>query len=69
MVALSLQSVIFFPFTEPFKFLLKAGQKKEGGFRETSASLTVRKPLTVRITSNCGKFIKGWEYQTTLSIS
>ena len=24
------------------------------------------KPLTVRITANCGKFLKRWEYQTTL---
>ena len=23
------------------------------------------KPLTVWITTNCGKFFKGWEYQTT----
>ena len=25
--------------------------------------------LTVWITENCGKFFKGWEYQTTLSAS
>ena len=31
----------------------------------TSASLTVAKPLTVWITTNCGKFGKRWEYQTT----
>ena len=30
----------------------------------TSASLTVLKPLTVWITTNCGKFLKRWEYQT-----
>ena len=24
------------------------------------------KPLTVWITTNCGKFLKRWEYQTTL---
>ena len=24
------------------------------------------KPLTVWITTNCGKFLKKWEYQTTL---
>ena len=24
-------------------------------------------PLTVRITTNCGKFFKRWEYQTTLT--
>ena len=31
----------------------------------TSASLTTRKPLTVWITTNCGKFFKRWDYQTT----
>ena len=32
----------------------------------TSALLTTLKPLTVWITTNCGKFLKKWEYQTTL---
>ena len=27
------------------------------------------KPLTVWITTNCGKFLKRWEYQTTLPVS
>ena len=27
--------------------------------------LTTPKPLTVQITTNCGKFFKRWEYQTT----
>ena len=31
----------------------------------TSALLTTSKPLTVWITTNCGKFFKRWEYQTT----
>ena len=35
----------------------------------TSASLTMPKPLTVWITTNCGKFYKRWEYQTTLAAS
>ena len=30
-----------------------------------SPSLTTLKPLTVWITTNCGKFSKRWEYQTT----
>ena len=30
------------------------------------ALLTMPKPLTVWITTNCGKFLKRWEYQTTL---
>ena len=36
-------------------------------FRKTSISalLTRPKPLTVWITTNCGKFLKRWEYQTT----
>ena len=35
----------------------------------TSASLTKLKPLTVQITTNCGIFLKGWEYQNTLPAS
>ena len=35
----------------------------------TSASLTTLKPLTVWITRNYGKFLKWWEYQTTLPAS
>ena len=31
----------------------------------TSASLTTLKSLTVWITTNCGKLLKRWEYQTT----
>ena len=31
----------------------------------TSALLTMPKPLTVQITTNCGKFWKRREYQTT----
>ena len=31
----------------------------------TSALLTTPKPLTVWITTNCGKFLKRWEHQTT----
>ena len=30
----------------------------------TSALLTMPKPLTVWITTNCGNFLKRWEYQT-----
>ena len=35
----------------------------------TSALLTMQKPLTVWITTNCGKFWKRWEYQTTWPVS
>ena len=34
-----------------------------------SASSTMLKPLTVWITTNCRKFFKRWEYQTTLPVS
>ena len=46
-------------------------QKKRGNSKKisTSASLTVLKPLTVWITTNCGKFLERWEYQTTLLVS
>ena len=39
--------------------------EKAREFQKTSASLTTLKPLTVWITTNCGKFFKRWEYQTT----
>ena len=35
----------------------------------TSVSLTMLKPLTVWITKNGEKFLKRWEYQTTLPVS
>ena len=35
----------------------------------TSALLTMPKPLTMWITTNCGKFFKRWEYQTTWAVS
>ena len=45
--------------------------KKQESSRKTStsASLTTPKPLSVWITTNCGKFLKRWEYQTTLPAS
>ena len=45
--------------------------KKRESSRKTSTSvlLTTPKPLTVWITINCGKFLKRWEYQTTLLAS
>ena len=41
--------------------------QKQDSFRKTSTSalLTTPKPLTVWITTNCGKFFKRREYQTT----
>ena len=45
--------------------------RKQGNSRKTSisASLIMLKPLTVWITTNCGKFLMKWEYQTTLPVS
>ena len=45
--------------------------KKEESSRitSTSALLTAPKPLTVWITTNCGKFWKRWENQTTWAAS
>ena len=37
--------------------------------KKTYASLIMIKLLTVWITTNCGKFLKRWEYQTTLPVS
>ena len=41
--------------------------KKQENSRKTSTSslLTTPKPVTVWIKTNCGKFLKRWEYQTT----
>ena len=41
--------------------------KKQESSRKTSTSafLSMPKPLSVWITTNCGKFFKRWEYQTT----
>ena len=45
--------------------------KKQESSGETSISalLTMLQPLTVWIKTNCGKFLKRWEYQTSLSAS
>ena len=37
--------------------------------RKRYASLTMLKPLTMWITTDCGKFFKRWEYQTMLPAS
>ena len=44
---------------------------KQENSRKTSISalLTMPKPLTMWIITNCGKFLKWWEYQTTLPAS
>ena len=42
-----------------------SNKQKSSRKTATSALLTISKPLTVGITTNCGKFLKRWEYQTT----
>ena len=49
-----------------FWLIEKAGEFQK---KSTSALLTRPKPLTVWITTNCGKFLKRWEYQTIWSAS
>ena len=44
-------------------------QKKKKNKTFTSVSFTTLKPLTLWITTSCGKFLKRWEYQTTLPAS
>ena len=46
-------------------------QKKQENSRKTSPSalLIMPRPLTVQITTNCRRFLKRWEYQTTLPAS
>ena len=63
-----------------FKLVLEKAEEPEiklptyvGSFKEPessrktsiSALLTLPKPLTVWITTNCKKFLKGWKFQTT----
>ena len=44
-------------------------EKQESSIRTSTSLLTMPKPLTVGITTNCGKFFKRWEYQTTWTAS
>ena len=52
-------------------WIMEGIPEKQGNSRKipTSASLNRLKPLTVWITTNCGKFLKRQEYQTTLPVS
>ena len=47
------------------KHPLDLRKRKSSRKASTSALLTTPKPLTVWITTNCGKFFKRWDYQTT----
>ena len=44
-------------------------EKESSRKTSTSALLTTSKPLIVWTTTNCGKFFKRWEYQTTVPAS
>ena len=49
---------------------IRSQEKQENSRKtSTSASLTTLKPLTVWITTNCGKFLKRLEHKTTLPAS
>ena len=55
---------------QEIKLLTSGGsQKKQGNSRKTCASLTTLQPLIVWITTNYGKYLKRWKYQTTLPAS
>ena len=46
---------------------ITGSSKKQENSRKSSAlaSLTMLKPLIVWVTTDCGKFLKRWEYETT----
>ena len=46
-------------------FIGSSNMQESSRKTSTSALLTTPKPLIVRITTNSGKFLKRWEYQTT----
>ena len=53
--------------TDKFPISVGSQKKQENSSKtSTSASVTMLKPLTVWITTNCRKFLNTWEYQTTL---
>ena len=47
----------------------KTHTKKKHTKKTAFASLTMPGPLTVQIITHCGKFLRRWEYQNTLSAS
>ena len=40
-------------------------EKESSSKTSTPALLTIPMPLTLWVTTNCGKFFKRWEYKTT----
>ena len=55
-------------FTHTYSQLIR-GKQQSSRKTSTSALLTMPKPLTIWITTNCRKFLKRWEYKTTLPAS
>ena len=52
------------------RLLTSTGSSKKQEFQKTSTALfTIPKALTMWIARNCGKFLKKWEYQTSLPAS
>ena len=49
-----------------FPWIIEKGNSRK---TSTSASLTTLKPLTMWITTKCGKFLKTWKYQNTLLVT
>ena len=47
----------------------KGGKSKRIPEKHLPCFMTILKPLTMWITTNCGKLLKRWEYQTTLPAS
>ena len=43
--------------------------KKAREYQKNICFIDYAKAFTVKITTNCGKFLKRWEYQTTWSVS
>ena len=51
------------------KLPISTRSSKKREFQKNICLLTMPKPLTVWITTNCGKFFKRWDYQTTCPAS
>ena len=66
-VSPQLRQLAWVPWSDKEQVKEKGSLKKQESSRKTSTSalLTAPEPLTVWITTNCGKFFKRWEYQTT----
>ena len=66
-VSPQLRRLVWVPRSHKEQVKEEGSLKKQESSRKTSTSalLTTPKPLTLWITTNCGKFFKRWEYQST----